>query len=45
MESAQKKVVVDFIKAFSCAYSVTKNMSLELGVENDLEKEEDQPAE
>jgi C_GCAxxG_C_C family probable redox protein len=35
MESTQKKVVVDFIKAFSCAYSVTKNLSHELGVEND----------
>ncbi len=35
MESAQKKVVVDFIKAFSCAYSVTKNLSDELGVAND----------
>jgi hypothetical protein len=35
MESTQKKVVVDFIKAFSCAYSVTKNLSLELDVEAD----------
>ena len=35
MESTQKKVVVDFIKAFSCAYSVTKNLSEELGVAND----------
>ena len=35
MESTQKKVVVDFIKAFSCAYSVTKNLSDELGVAND----------
>ena len=35
MEEAQKKVVVDFIKAFSCAYSVTKNLSLELGAEID----------
>ena len=35
MEKAQKKVVVDFIKAFSCAYSVTKNLSQELGIETD----------
>jgi C_GCAxxG_C_C family probable redox protein len=35
MESTQKKVVVDFIKAFSCAYSVTKNLGLELEVETD----------
>ena len=35
MEKAQKKVVVDFIKAFSCAYSVTKNLSQELGSEID----------
>ena len=35
MEKAQKKVVVDFIKAFSCAYSVTKNLGLELEVETD----------
>ncbi len=35
MESAKKKVVVDFIKAFSCAYSVTKNLGDELGVAND----------
>jgi C_GCAxxG_C_C family probable redox protein len=35
MEKAQTKVVVDFIKAFSCAYSVTKNLSEELGTEID----------
>ena len=35
MEKAQTRVVVDFIKAFSCAYSVTKNLSEELGVEID----------
>lgn len=35
MEKTQKRVVVDFIKAFSCAYSVTKNLSQELGVEID----------
>jgi C_GCAxxG_C_C family probable redox protein len=35
MEAAQKKVVVDFIKAFSCAYSVTKNLSCELEIEID----------
>jgi len=35
MEKTQKKVVVDFIKAFSCAYSVTKNLSQELGGEID----------
>jgi len=35
MEKAQTKVVVDFIKAFSCAYSVTKNLSRELEVEID----------
>jgi C_GCAxxG_C_C family probable redox protein len=35
MERTQKKVVVDFIKAFSCAYSVTKNLSEHLEVEID----------
>jgi C_GCAxxG_C_C family probable redox protein len=35
MEKTQKKVVVDFIKAFSCAYSVTKNLSHEFEVEID----------
>ena len=35
MEKTQRKVVVDFIKAFSCAYSVTKNLSGQLGVEID----------
>ncbi len=35
MEKAQTKVVVDFIKAFSCAYSVTKNLSEEVGGEID----------
>jgi C_GCAxxG_C_C family probable redox protein len=35
MASTQKKVVVDFIKAFSCAYSVTKNLGQELEVETD----------
>jgi C_GCAxxG_C_C family probable redox protein len=35
MEKTQTKVVADFIKAFSCAYSVTKNLSRELEVETD----------
>jgi len=35
MEKTQRRVVTDFIKAFSCAYSVTKNLSLELGGEID----------
>jgi len=35
MASTQKKVVIDFIKAFSCAYSVTKNLGQELELETD----------
>ena len=35
MEKTQTKVVADFIKAFSCAYSVTKNLSHALEVETD----------
>ncbi len=31
----QKKVVSDFIKAFSCSYSTTKNLGSVLGVEED----------
>jgi len=35
MAQTQKKVVVDFIKAFSCVYSITKNLSESFGVNHD----------
>lgn len=35
MKKSQKNVVVDFIKSFSCVYSITKNLSESFGVEHD----------